>query len=268
MLEEKMISSFDGTKLYFKKETVENAKAAIVIVHGLCEHLGRYDYMTKTFLAAGLNVYRFDHRGHGKSEGVKAFYSNYEEIANDVKTIVDIALKENEDIPVFLLGHSMGGHAVTLFGTKYPGKVKGIITSGALTRYNHQLAGPLPLPLPVDQYLPNELGDGVCSDPNVIKAYNEDPLVLNEFSVGLLNCINDGVIWLKENAERFNDPVLILHGANDGLVSNLDSRVFFGDISSTDKSLHIYANLCHEIFNEPCKDEILIETLTWIKKHI
>lgn len=268
MFEEKLVSSFDGTKLNFRKDIVDNARATIVIVHGLCEHLGRYDYVTKKFVESGFNVYRFDHRGHGKSEGAKAFYSNYEEIAKDVKNIVDIALDENKGMPVFLLGHSMGGHAVTLYATKNPNTVKGVITSGALTRYNHELAGPLPLPLPADHYLPNELGDGVCSDPAVIKAYNEDPLVLREFSAGLLNCINDGVNWLKANAEKFADPALILHGANDGLVSYLDSCDLYKEISSDDKTLHIYSKLGHEIFNEPCKDELLEETILWINKRI
>lgn len=267
MTQEKMITTFDGTQLYFKKETREGAKAAIVLVHGLCEHLGRYDYVTERFLQAGLNVYRFDHRGHGKSGGKRAYFSNYEEIAKDVRTVVEIARKENSDIPVFLLGHSMGGHAVALFGTKYPGMVDGIITSGAVTRYNHELAGPLPMPLPKEQYLPNELGEGVCSDPKVIEAYNSDPLVEKAFAVGLMNALGEGIAWLKEHAEQFKYPVLILHGARDGLVSELDSRMFFGEIGSEDKSLHIYSGLCHEILNEPCRDKIIDEILDWLKEH-
>ena len=47
MFEEKLVSSFDGTKLNFRKDIADNARATIVIVHGLCEHLGRYDYVTK-----------------------------------------------------------------------------------------------------------------------------------------------------------------------------------------------------------------------------
>lgn len=47
---ESMITSFDGTKLYLKKETAADNKAVIVIVHGLCEHQGRYDYFAENFM--------------------------------------------------------------------------------------------------------------------------------------------------------------------------------------------------------------------------
>ena len=75
---ESMITSFDGTKLYLKKETAADNKAVIVIVHGLCEHQGRYDYFAEKLHEAGIGTYRFDHRGHGRSEGEETFYSlNY-----------------------------------------------------------------------------------------------------------------------------------------------------------------------------------------------
>ncbi len=64
-----MITSFDGTRLFLNKELADSAKAVAVIVHGLCEHQGRYDYMAQLFHKAGVSTYRFDHRGHGRSDG-------------------------------------------------------------------------------------------------------------------------------------------------------------------------------------------------------
>lgn len=268
MTTEMTIQSFDGTKLFFKKDEPADPKAVVVIVHGLCEHLGRYDYLAKKLYGSGFSVYRFDHRGHGKSEGKRVFYSDFNEIVDDVNHVVELALKENPDIPVFLLGHSMGGYAVALFGTKYPGKVKGIVTSGALTRYNNRMAGELPIDQPADTYVPNALGDGVCSDPAVVEAYVNDPLVEKQISIGLFNTIYDGVEWLKQNPKKFTDPVLVLHGCCDGLVSEKDSREFFGDIASSDKTLKIYAFLFHEIFNEPSRDEVIGEVVAWLKKRL
>ena len=77
---ESMITSFDGTKLYLKKETAADNKAVIVIVHGLCEHQGRYDYFAEKLHEAGIGTYRFDHRGHGRSEGEETFYSDFNEL--------------------------------------------------------------------------------------------------------------------------------------------------------------------------------------------
>lgn len=265
---ETTIESFDGTQLYFSKNIVSGAKAAVVIVHGLCEHAGRYDYLTDKLNKRGFNVYRFDHRGHARSEGKRTFYSDFHQIIDDVNVVVEAALQENGDTPLFVIGHSMGGFATSSFGTKYPGKVKGIVLSGALTRYNTKVAGELPLDLPPGTYFPNELGSGVCSDPEVVSAYVNDPLVEKQISVDLFNSLGNGVAWLKTHAKQFVDPVLVLHGANDGLVSERDSRDFYGDIASTDKTLKIYAHLMHEIFNEPSRDEVIEEAIIWIEKHI
>ena len=268
MTNERFFSSFDGTELYLKRDVPENPGAAVVIVHGLCEHQGRYDYIAGKLNGAGYSVYRFDHRGHGRSKGKSVYYADFNEIVNDVNEAVKIAEAENPDKPLFVLGHSMGGYATALFGTTYPGRVKGILLSGALTRYNLQIMGPLPIQGDPDQYFPNSLGDGVCSDPAVVKAYAEDPYVRKEISVSLCNSLGDGVAWLKENAKSFNDPVLIMHGAKDGLVSEKDSRDFFSEISSEDKGLLIFPNLYHEILNEPTKDDIISHVVKWIGRRI
>lgn len=268
IMKEEMISSADGTKLRFRKDTVEDPRALIVIAHGLCEHLNRYDYFTEKLNENGYSVYRYDQRGHGKSQGKKVYFSDYNEMPDDLAAFVEIAKNESEGKKIFLFGHSMGGETVTLYGTKHPGTVAGIITSGALTHYNNPIMGSaFPIEAPEDTYIPNQLGDGVCSDAKVIEAYANDPLVEKQISTGLINQIYAGVQWLKGNMENFSDPVLILHGADDGLVSAKDSLELYEEISSKDKSLRIYANLFHEILNEPCRNEIIADILLWLGKH-
>jgi Lysophospholipase len=269
MKEEMMVPSYDGTRLRLQKDTVDNPRALIVIAHGLCEHLNRYDYFTESLNADGYSVYRYDQRGHGKSEGKKVFFHDFNEMPDDADVIINLAREESNGKKVFLFGHSMGGETVTLYGEKYPGKTDGIITSGALTHYNDPILGDqFPMIAPEDAYVPNALGSGVCSDPKVIEAYVNDPLVEKQISVSLINQIYEGVQWIKAHMDQFVDPVLILHGANDGLVSAKDSLEFFDEIKSEDKSLRIYANIFHEILNEPCKDEIIADILLWLKKRI
>ncbi|MFA0816100.1 MAG: lysophospholipase [Anaerofustis sp.] len=268
MFQDGMMSSFDGTKLYFRKDIPENPKAVVIIVHGLCEHLGRYDYLAEKLLREQILVYRFNHRGHANSEGKRVFYNDFNELADDVNAVVQFAKVENPSLPLILIGHSMGGMAVALYGTKYPNMVDGIVISGGLTRYNKHIMGDLPLDMPADTYVPNALGDGVCSDPAVIEAYVNDPLVEKQISVGLINCLYYATEWLKKNPQDFVDPVFLMHGCDDGLVSEKDSREFFSEIASKDKSLKIYAHLFHEIFNEPIRDEVMSEAILWIKKHI
>lgn len=260
--------TFDGVKLYGKTDAVDDPRAAVVIVHGLCEHQGRYDYLTMRLNAQGYSVYRFDHRGHGRSEGQKIYYSNFEEIAKDVDEVVERAIVENPMAPVYIIGHSMGGFAATMHATMFPGTVDGYILSGAWTRDNKGLTTAA-VEADADDltYIPNELGGGVCSDPAVGLAYAADPYVIKEMSLGLFRAVNAGQKWLKENAAEFTDPVLILHGADDGLVDVKDSLELFQEIGSADKSLRVYAGLLHEIFNEYDKDAVIEDALEWLAGH-
>ena len=267
MTAECTLQAYDGTELYAKSDCVADPRAAIVIVHGLCEHLGRYDYLTARLNARGYSVYRFDHRGHGKSAGQKVFYKDRTEIVKDIDTAVEWALYENPGVPVYMIGHSMGGYGATSYATAHPGKCDGYILSGAWTRDYAGLAADAVNAEGDDlTYFSNSLAGGVCSDPTVGERYMKDPLVVKEISLGLMRTVADGHAWLKENAANFSDPVIILHGAEDGLVSPKDSLELFEQISSTDKSLHIFAGLMHEIFNEYDKDTVIDMVLAWLNE--
>lgn len=264
MRKELKTPSFDGLELVMTVDTPEKAKAVAVFVHGLCEHQGRYDYMADKFVDHDFKVYRFDHRGHGKSPGDRYSYSTKDEIIDDTNAIVDLAISQNPGLPVYVVGHSMGGYAGAAFGTKYPNKVAGIVLSGGLTRDNTGLIINVDMALDPKTEFPNELGDGVCSDPTVVEAYGKDPLNGKFFTAGLCQNIAEGLHWLMEN-KTFNYPVLLLHGEKDALVSKQDTIDFFGDIPSKDKQMKIYGNACHEIFNEYIKDEVISDAIDWIE---
>jgi len=260
-------NSFDHTKLHMIKDEAAEQQNIVILVHGLGEHLGRYEYVAKKLNEAGYTTYRYDLRGHGLSEGKRTYFKSYTDISDDLNAVFEFVKENNPGSKIFILGHSMGGHATACFGTRFPGKADGLILAGALTRQNNESTGPFPIPLPDDQYLENTFEEGICSDPEVKVAYINDPLVEKTISVGLLNRCWEGVQFLKKNAQEFRDPVLVLHGCCDGIVSEKDSRDFYGDISSEDKTLKIYAHLFHEILNEPCKDDIINEIEVWLDLH-
>ncbi len=265
MSAEYTLQAYDDTELYAKSDCVEDPRATIVIVHGLCEHQGRYDYLTMRLNAQGYSVYRFDHRGHGRSKGQEVFYKDHTEIIKDIDTAVEWAMAENPGIPIYMIGHSMGGYGAASYATAHPGKIDGYILSGAWTRDNAGLAtDAIDAPGENLTYIENSLADGVCSDPSVGERYMNDPYVIKKISLGLMRSVAQGHAWLKENAERFIDPVIIMHGADDGLVAPKDSLQLFDEIGSTDKSLHIYAGLMHEIFNEYDKDAVIEDVLKWL----
>lgn len=260
-----MISSFDGTQLYLNKEVADDNRCVAVVVHGLCEHQGRYDYLAGLFQQNGIGTYRFDHRGHGRSEGEIAYYDDFNQMLDDVNVVVDMAIGENPGKPVFLVGHSMGGFAVSLYGVKYPGKrLAGIVTSGAVTHDSKGLIRSIPETLDPHMQLPNELGSGICSVPEVVEWYGQDPYNRKTFSAGLCYALIAGWNWFAAKEQEFAYPVLMLHGEDDGLVAVQDTYSFFAAAASTDRQMKIYGNLYHEIFNEYARDEVIGDTMRWI----
>lgn len=261
--EEMIESSTKGLNLYQHTDLTDFPYANIVIVHGLAEHSGRYDTLANFFLSHHMNVFRYDQRGHGKSEGKRGDLTNTDELPDDCKIVIDIAKSQFPNLPTFLLGHSMGGHTVLKVATKYPGIVDGIIATDPLSiSFGPKVDGD------PESYIKNDLANGVNTDPRVIKKYNSDPMNLKEYTVGLMNTLRDSTSELKQNLDKVVDPILLLHGADDGIIPVADSLEIYQKFATKDKEIHIYPHLMHEILNEPSRKwEIYEEILYWIKKH-
>ncbi|MCC9294993.1 alpha/beta hydrolase [Clostridium sp. MT-14] len=267
------VKTFDDVELFYKKSLVERPKAVLVVVHGLCEHLGRYNYFTEKLNDFGYNVYRFDNRGHGKSGGERGYVENFQYFFDDADLFVNMAKKENEGIPVFMFGHSMGGFITAGYGMKYPDKLNGQILSGAavidLPAFK-SIKNSIDFDKNPFQKVPNVLSNLICRDPEVVKAYDEDPLVLKESNVKLLGeAFVKGPVWIENNVKKYKYPCLILHGGNDQIVTNEASKWFYKNISSEDKNLKIYPGCYHEILNEKDEKDVVIEDIhSWIEKRI
>jgi acylglycerol lipase len=261
----------DGVELFMLRNLLKSPKVAVILVHGLCEHSGRYEYVVSRLNDFGYSVYRFDNRGHGRSSGERGYIADYQIFVDDAQKIVGIAGEENPGIPLFMLGHSMGGFITASYGVKYPGKLAGQILSGAAVTvqpifkdmasfdYNATPLAPIP----------NMLADIICHDPRVVRAYKQDPLVIKEFTTKLRGEISiRGAKHLMNSMNTYKYPCLILHGGGDQIVTSDSSKYFYDHISSTDKQLKIYEGLYHEILNEPEKDIIIEDIRLWIEARI
>jgi acylglycerol lipase len=270
-VQERNLKCKDGIELLMRQNLVKNQRAVVVIVHGICEHSGRYDHVASSLNQNGYSVYRFDLRGHGRSGGERAFVDDLQVLIDDTDTVVNLAKKENPDVPLFMLGHSMGGFISAVYGVKHPDKIKGQVLSGAPVivipsvkglesfDYNAQAHSPLP----------NSLSNVISRDPKVVKAYAEDPLVLKEFTMKLMGEVFiKGGKWIMDNVASYVCPCLILHGSADQIVTPDASKYFYEHIGSKDKEIKIYDGLYHEILNEPEKKTVMDDIDRWIKARI
>ena len=262
---------YNNTKIYARKDLVDNPKASIVIVHGVFEHLDRYNYLVEKLNKDGYNVYRYDARGHGRSEGKKGDLKDFREFLEDLNIYIDYVRKENDKLKLVLLGHSMGGLVATSYACTYPDKIDYLVLSGACNQTPKE-AKPLKfIPTFMTSLLTykNVLGDAVCSDKKVVEAYNNDPLVVKKGTFRLMkNAFIKGCHLVTNNIDKVKVPTLVMHGKEDGVVVASTGNWSYEHLQVGDKTLKMYEGLYHEIFNEVRKDEVIQDLLDWLDSEI
>lgn len=268
---ESMFLGEKDVKIFYSVNKVDEPKAAVIFVHGICEHLGRYDYITSKFNDENYDVYRFDLRGHGKSEGKRGYLDDFNDYLKDLDLLVDMVRREEKGLKIILVGHSMGGLIVTAYTSMYPNKIDLLAISGganvcpssakALRYLPYNLMGKM-------QYV-NKLGNGVCSDKEVVKKYESDPLVLKKVSFKLLgNAFIKGTKYVHNNITNIKCPTLVMHGEKDGIVVSDTGKWTYASLKCEDKKLIIYEGLFHEIFNEVSKDKVITDLLNWCNERV
>ncbi len=270
-VQEVRLTAGDDVDLFVSEHVPAHARAVLVIVHGLCEHSGRYQYVTAKFNDFGYSVYRFDNRGHGRSGGDRGYINDFNELIDDAQKVVDKVRLDNPGLPVFMLGHSLGGFIAAACAVKYPGRLSGQVLSGGALMIQPALAAleGVDFSETPRAAIVNTLADLICRDPEVVQTYREDPLNLKEFTTRLMSeSLLRGARWLMNRQVDYTCPCLILHGGADQIVTPDASLYFHEHIASKDKGLKIYDGLYHEILNEPEKDAVIEDIHVWLEERI
>lgn len=271
--------SFIGVKkqrIHFQCWLPAKTKATVVIAHGLGEHGGRYAHVAEVLVDAGCAVYAIDHRGHGKSDGARAFVDKFSNAVADMDHLVDFARRAQPHKPLFLLGHSMGGALSLSYALKHGAKLNGLILSGPAVALDGAPPFLGPLSKLLSSFFP-KLGmfavdpSLVSRDQDEVAKYANDPLNAHgKVPVRTLAEIVRFVEWLPAALPALKLPTLLLHGRDDKLAGVAGSQMVHDRISSTDKTLNIYDDLYHEIFNElPADRARVFKDLTaWIGERV
>ena len=271
--------SFEGAaghSIYYQLWTPDSApKAVLLIVHGAGEHSGRYAGLAAHCCAAGYAVVAQDHIGHGKSDGS---YGHMEEFQHHMETLEMFRQRMVEqfpELPMILLGHSMGGLISACFLLSHQREFAGCVLSGPaiktemepglIQRVLIQLLARLTPSMGVMQLDPA----GVSRDPAVVKAYCEDPLVNHgKMSARFVSELFAAMAEIQARAAEIELPILIMHGAADVMTAPDGSRFLYDAVSSSDKTLKLYPGLYHEIFAEPEREEIYAELTDWCDQRL
>jgi alpha-beta hydrolase superfamily lysophospholipase len=255
---------FAEERLYYRAWTTSEPAGHVIVAHGFAEHSGRYGHVASALNGAGLSVYALDHRGHGQSEGTRADIESVWKAVSDLDLFVDLVRSQAPDGPLFLLGHSMGGLIAAAYAVEHQDRLSGLALSGPLLHIAPEL-----LSLADLEEIPDlGLADAVSSDPAVVQAYKDDPLVyLGPPPRGFLQASGQ----VEEVRQRFAEialPLLIMHGSADLLVSPQATKDVVNGVSSQDLTAVLWPGLWHEIFNEPDRDRVIATLVRWLSERV
>jgi alpha-beta hydrolase superfamily lysophospholipase len=243
-------------------------RAIILVAHGAGEHSG-------FFTDRGIAVAAMDHHGHGRSEGRYGYADSFEDYLLDLNQWRELLGSRFAGLPMFLLGHSMGGLVTGNYLPDHQAGLVGGIFSGLLLI-------PAQEPGTIQRFLIKLLAvvlprlgvlkldpDQICRDPKIVRRYVQDPLVFHgSMSTRMLRELFAGMNRLQDRATEITLPVLVLHGSKDLLTNPVGSRLLHEKASAADKALTIYPGLYHEIFNEPEGESVLAEVLAWCEQRL
>lgn len=240
-----------------------NPAGAILIVHGLAEHRGRYAYAQQKLAAAGYASSAIDLRGHGEAEGFPGKVGSPDEWLDDVEAGIGLA-RNDGSLPFFIIGHSMG----TLPTLAYLGERGSDGVTGAVLSACPIAPGQATLDSLADPEAPGIPPDAVSRDPEVVRAYAEDPLV---FNTNVPPECTAAVMLISQRAyaaaASISLPVLLVHGGSDPIADASGSQDLQDALASSDKRLIVYEGLYHEVFNEPERDQVLGDVIGWLDAH-
>jgi lysophospholipase len=271
----------DGIDLHWQCWTPPEPVGVIVIIHGLAEHGGRYRETAEALVANGWAVFAGDLRGHGRSADVpgagRVHVNRFTDYFQDVQSFIELAGETYAGLPLFLLGHSMGGLITISYALQNPAGLAGAIISSPALGTHPDFKPPALLRLLVSVLdrlaprlrFPSDLDTSAISrDPAIVRAYIDDPLVSEKVSARWYAEILRAMGRAHADAHALQIPVLLMQSGADRLVDPAAPARWAQAAAAGRVELVNWEGLYHEMFNEPEKRQVRRRALDWLQQRL
>lgn len=258
----------DGTKLYTRFWEHPDPAATVLIIHGVSEHVGRWEHVADFFVDEGFEVHSYDQRAHGESGDGTLDIESFDQFVEDIAhTIAEI---RSDGRPLVLYGHSMGGLIAASYAqSDYPQPDVLVLSAPALVaaappllklaaKVMGRLAPKFAIKSPVTK-------DHLSRDPAVGEAYVADPKVYLRGTARFGKLLFETMDRARDAIHKIRVPTLVVHGAEDEIVPPHASAPLAG-VDHVER--RVFPGLRHEVHNEPEQDEVLGFVAGWIKSRL
>ncbi len=272
-LESGYLSTPDDLKLRRRTwRPADKAQAIVVIVHGVMEHTGRWDELARQLAGAGFVVTGTDYRGHGESEGRRVAIDSIDTLSGDLNQLCATVLQELPDVPLFVLGHSLGSLVSLKYCLRYRPNLRGLVLSGnALAARDNLPAFALAILPTLARILPHVRlppalhAEDISTDPAVVAAYERDPLVdRGRWRLQTTSAALKAALECRRHMREITVPLLVLHGESDKMISTSGARFAVENACSEDKTLGLYPNEFHEPLTGVQKQTVRKDLIDWL----
>ena len=246
-------------------------RGVLLICHGMGEHSGRYATVVDALVPDGWAVYGLDHRGHGRSGGVRVHVSHYADFLADLDTFRRMVATRHETRP-FLLGHSMGGQIALAYALDHQDDLAGLVLSAPALQ-----APPVPRAVRavatalarVTPRLRRAVVDiaTISRDEAVVTDYRTDALVHQGHpTIALSLALAEQMTLLPARVRDLRLPLLVQHGTDDRICPPDGSRALAESVGTDDLTVRWYDGFWHEIYHEPERERPLADLREWLDR--
>lgn len=272
------LTGTDQTPLFLRTWTGEREPRGIVLfIHGLGEHGGRYEELAGKAVEAGFIAVAPDHRGHGRSGGLRGHANSFGEYVGDLlQTVEHMRAEYDPKLPLFVYGHSMGGLIALMLVLDRPEiRITGLVMSNALLEVavkapKFKVAmGKLISHILPKLRLDNELvTTNLSRDPAEVKKYEEDPLVHRLISTRWYTSMMAAMGCTNARAGELKIPSLWVVGGSDRICNHKRSLSFAEGVTGGPVEVKLLPEAYHEPHNGPQRGEVHEALLTWLDANV
>jgi acylglycerol lipase len=248
-------------------------RALLIAHHGLKDYSDRYGAFAERLVADGIAVYAYDMRGHGRSAGPRASIDSIDDLLDDLAIFLDRVRAREPGTPLFLLGHSVGGLAVTLFTLERRPALAGLIVLAPAIRVEAMPLQAAATPM-VATLLPNlpvvDVPDtAFLRTPAAAAEMGKSDFVYHEAGPArTAGSILDGIRRVWAHAGELDVPVLGVHGTADHATDPRGTAQLVRGARTEDHTLLLYRGVFHDLLHEPEHEQIEGDVERWILGHL
>lgn len=266
-------SSFDGAQIYYDAQ-LKDTPHRLFIVHGIGEHVGRYDELFYALRDLNLSVFICDLRGHGKSDGVRVDIETFDYFVRDLyyfRSFIEKKYGITNHLP-FLMGHSLGGLIATCAVVQDQSAWKGLILSSPFfgVPFGHVVIKQFTRL--INKFLPNKVWKNpirpafLTHDPDERLVYRTDPLIFRRITSRMAYEMFKTCDFVMSKACQISLPLAIFAAEKDRIVSLDLAKVFLSKVASENKYLRVFDGFYHELFHEKDRAQVFIELRNYLEK--